>query len=539
MNKLTPYVLFCITLAAGLINLDWGLQTRDRFIQVFGTVENFHRIQKEYKEKQAAGTLIYYDEMVHGRSNMVVQYSYAGDEHFVMESIKNLDPKKLQFDPRFYMYGGGFIYTEAAFLQLAAWLNYIKIVRDFDYYKTHPEQIGRAYYVFRLAVVLFGTVGIMLMWWLAGRCFGPGVGLLTWILLMGMPLTHQVTHTAEPHIFVLPLFLLSLCGCLRSLSGGLTRNHVLAAVFAGFAIGTQATSLYIVCPFFMALLLNMKQKRISLPGVLKHLCLYTAVSLAAFFLLNPFYLLNLQGLSKALDRGTGLNLFQGMKLWADSQLSWPLLIVFCVAIIYGLLKCRGSRTMILLMSCIVPAVITYFITNAHMPYVYAGVAVLGAVSARMLIDLYRRLPGNVRAAAVAAALVLFLIFPVGRSTYYLVNFTASNHDAAGHWINKNVSAGTTIGIRFPPSLWDCVPFNYHNYRLVDYHSLTPDSPDLPAVLIAQSNSSIPESIAPLYEAVKTYPPPSLFGVHYRLKGELLALIARTTVIYRLRTDTEQ
>ena len=36
---------------------------------------------------------------------------YPGDDAFILKALRNLDPEKLDFDPNYYMYGGGFVYS--------------------------------------------------------------------------------------------------------------------------------------------------------------------------------------------------------------------------------------------------------------------------------------------------------------------------------------------------------------------------------------------------------------------------------------------
>ncbi len=532
MQKYVSYLIIPITFTVFLISLDWGLPTQDRFKQVFGTENNFENRKKEYQLKESTGTLTPYDQIIYGRSNLAVSFPYAGDEHYVLDGLRKLNPYKLKFDPGYYMYGGGFMYTEAAFLQLASWVKFLKIVRDFDYYKKHPEEVGKAYFVMRFAVVVFAATGIFLVFCLARKFFGYPVAFLSWFILFVMPMTHQATHTAEPHIFVLPFFILSFYFCLNSMAGNQKKNCLLAAVFSGLTIGTQATSLYIVCPFGMSLYVNYRNKRMDKNGLLKSILLYSGVSIAVFFLINPFYLINYKGMIADLTRGSGNQLVINFKSWASSQLSWFLMFLFPVTAGYGVFKARKNKVFAVFMSCIVPGIAVYFLTNYHMPYVYSTAALLSVLTAFMLCEIFKNMKKSLRAVFAGVVLLLLVVFPLGRSVYYYLNFTSENSDAAGRWINQNVIPGTVIGVFYPPSLWDCVPFNYHNYKLVDYRQLDTVDSDLPKFIITSAQPpSLPPEIISLYEVEKMYKPRSLFGHHYKLKGELQALIAKTTIIY--------
>ena len=545
MRKISPFFVLLVTIVVLTINYNWGLPSEKRVELLFGDKEKLKlkipellQTKKRFEKPRDSRTVYHswkdekmsHSDLVNKGFMEFLLIPYAGDERFVLKSISNLNPYKLQFDPKHYVYGGGFIYTAAVFLQSASWLSLVNIFPEERYYMANPGEMGKIMTVLRLMVVLFAALGISFFYFISRKYFNEKSAFLAWAIILICPLTVQLSHTVEPHIFVVPFFLLSMYFCMKSLTSNIIKSYIYAAIFAGLTIGTQATSIYIVFPFFVSLISNYHNKRITFKDITHYLLIYILLSLLAFFFINPYYLINYKGFISELRLGGGRTVFSDFRFWAPYQTSWFLVILFIFATIYYLFKKRTRYTNILL-AAIIPGIFVYVITHYFMSYIYSIIPLLALLSAMMLIDLYNKLTGKMKVGFVVVTVVLFLISPGARSVYYFRNFTAENRYSAGAWINEHAPPGSKVGIFFPPTVWDCVPFKFKNYKLIDYREIDFNRNDqLPDVIFYMDNI-LPDLLKKKYRLSKEYYPKKIFGHDFELVGDLHALIAKPLRIY--------
>jgi hypothetical protein len=76
-------------------------------------------------------------------------YSCQPDENTLLMALARMKPSKGDFDPKFYQYGGLFVYPVGAMLKLAGIFHFVKITPNVAYYIDHPEEFGRFYVVAR------------------------------------------------------------------------------------------------------------------------------------------------------------------------------------------------------------------------------------------------------------------------------------------------------------------------------------------------------------------------------------------------------
>jgi len=458
--------------------------------------------------------------------------SWAGDDNTPIRAISNLNPYKLKFDPHFYTYGGGFIYTGAVFIQIAAWLKLVVAIPAQEYYLINPEEFGKIFTVLRFMVMLFATLGIYLIFHIAKEKFNYSIALLSWGIVLAIPETQVSARVIEPHLFVLPFFMLSFYYNVKSIEADIRKNYILAAIFTGFTIGTQSLGFYIVFAFFASLVINYKKKLINLSMAAKYFIMYAFISTCVLLLLNPFYIINYKGFLSEFKYGSG-DFFNAYNLLAPYQISWFLFILFICAIFFHLIRYRKNEYSVISLACIIPAIFVYLGTNNYMQYIYSSLPLITILAAVMLRDIFFLIRGVKKVIFTVAIMVLFILYPLGRSAYYIINFTAENRESAGEWINEQIPAGSTIAMRYPPTLWDGVPFKFYDYKVVDYRKIDPNQ-TLPFAVILL-NAELPKSIKAHYVLAKDYFPVSILGYRYVLAGEIHALIAKTIKIYRRRS----
>jgi hypothetical protein len=287
----------------------------------------------------------------------------------------------------------------------------------------------------------------------------------------------------------------------------------------------------VVGAFFASLILLCKRHTLNRRRALREFATYALISGLTVLLVNPYYVLNWDGFLATIQKGIGNQVFNDAPFWAPYQLSWFVLLLFCGVAAHQATLVRSSDFSVLSLACALPAAFVYAATGHIMAYVYCGVALLSIMSAVSIVLAFRWLTGFAKWATMGIVTVLFLVFPVGRSAYYVQNYTAERREAAGAWINEHVEPGLGIGLYYPPRVWDAVPFRFQDYKLVDFRRLGPGQ-ELPDYLLL-SAARPPEDLAFFYELAVEFLPSALLGYHYELAGETHALIAKTIRIYRL------
>ena len=537
MNKkyVFDFLVIFITFFVLLINFSWGLPNNKRLELVGGKNSVGNNLSGVIRagNKNALLDTFTYKETIHRAVFRSLLASWAGDDNIAIRAISNLNPYTLKFDPQQYIYGGGFIYTGAVFIQLASWLNLVNAIPNKEYYLMNPEEFGKIYTVLRFMVVLFATLGIYMVFYITKEKFDYTIALLSWGIILVIPETQASARVIEPHLYVLPFFILSFYYILKSTEEDTRKNYILSAIFSGITIGTQSLGFYIIFAFFASLIINYKKQLINLRTTAKYFIMYAFVSTCVVLLLNPFYIINYRGFLENFYYGSGNVIFKSLKIWAHYQISWFLLILFICAILFHLFRYKKNIFSVISLACIIPAIFVYLGTNNIMQYIYSSLPLMAVLAAVMLRDIYSSIYGAKIIFYIVATVILFIISPLGHSVYYIFNFNVENRESAGEWINDNIPAESTIAMRYPPTLWDGVPFKFYDYKVVDYTKINKKQILPDAVIL--SNADLPESIKIHYDLVKEYLPESILGFRYVLKGEIHALIAKTIKIYRLRS----
>ena len=528
---------------------DWGLPSTERARIIFEDKSEHYdsvaSLEATYKaEKEKTGKKIYidnYTEYVESMSyeaaiNMgIARYltvPYAADDAFVLKAIKNLDPYKYDFDPNFYIYGGGLIYASALALKISELSGYVLLNQDIAFYLKNPEMMGRIYKVLRVLVLIFSVIGISFVYMYTVKNHGQVVAILSTILMLINPESMASSHAIEPHMYTLLFFALSLLYAYKYyMSNALTYDFIPAAIFAGFSIGTQASSMYIVVPVIMSIFIAFRNKTES-HHLIRDIAFYFIIVAAVVILINPYYVINIEGFIQDFYVGMENQVVNNsIKIygWAPYQISMFLLLLFIASFLYSIFILR-KKYVLFYSGIVVPAIIIYFITGQIMQYIYPSIMVFSILSAVVLLDIYNRLFQPFKRYFLVLVFFLMILSPGVRSLYYAINYSYDNRAYAGKWVKNNIDVNSSIGITFPPTNYDTVPFNYKKYKLIDIDSIISNK-DMPKYIITV-NKKLTENIKSYYGLVKEFKPNSIFGYHPVLKGEVAAIYAKTVKIYK-------
>lgn len=242
------------------------------------------RVEVDFRKQ--GGTLFFYNYLRH--------YYLCGDdpdESGVWNAIGNLKPHKLQFNPHYVSYGGGYFYTLAAYLKTLSLLNVVELVPDMKYYFANPDEMGKLYTAARSWSALIGALGILLLAYAVYRRTGSALwSLAAAALLFSSPTIVCVSKLMKPHLLVLALTVVVLVLIDKYLEEKDNRYLLASLAACGAAAGTVIyggiLALYPVLAY-----VNAWEKARGWRTTLKELAQGSAALAAAFLFLNPYWLL--------------------------------------------------------------------------------------------------------------------------------------------------------------------------------------------------------------------------------------------------------
>jgi 4-amino-4-deoxy-L-arabinose transferase-like glycosyltransferase len=152
----------------------------------------------------------------------------------------------------------------------------------------HPAEV---YALARVAAALLGVAALWLLYLTGARLFGRAVGLLAAAIEAVAFLPAFYSHLALNDVPTLAPLTLSLLGTAGVVRNGRARDYALAGVGLGLACATKYTAGIALVPFVAAVavrLLDDERAKAAALGV----ALAGALALAAFFVANPYSLLD-------------------------------------------------------------------------------------------------------------------------------------------------------------------------------------------------------------------------------------------------------
>ena len=211
-------------------------------------------------------------------------YSNQPDEMITFRALSRMRPGRDDFDPRFFQYGGAWVYPVGAMLKVASLFRLVQIHGDVAFYLDHPEVFGRYYVVARLYSAAWGLLGVLLMFELSSAWTGRDwAGVFAGAIYGVMPVVVNAAHEAKPHLAGSVLVLATLWAATRFLDGGNRKWAWLAAVSAGLAVSMVWTAAIAV-----AVLPVMVWLAPPLPRRLRYAVVLVAGSVAVFIVCNPY-----------------------------------------------------------------------------------------------------------------------------------------------------------------------------------------------------------------------------------------------------------
>ena len=288
----------------------WGLPTSATDDLLFGgdspwPAERYHAAGKtEERRSRAAGAdtdldpLAQTDRIVDltaddkARADILLRYrlySRQPDEVITFMALQQMNPRSLDFDPKLYQYGGGYIYLIGAVVGLTSLLGITHLTSDVGVYLAEPEQFARFYVAARFVSLVFGALTLVAVTRLARRAGGRTAGWIALVCAACCPVFFTAVLKAKPHLPSVCLVLWASLCALEYYTHGRRRDAVGTGLAGGYAFGLVLTGIAAAL-LWPALLVA---RRDNTRRAARHLVLAGGLALLVYLLTNPFIPYNL------------------------------------------------------------------------------------------------------------------------------------------------------------------------------------------------------------------------------------------------------
>ncbi|MCM8770007.1 MAG: hypothetical protein NC911_10155, partial [Candidatus Omnitrophica bacterium] len=391
--------------------------------------------------------------------------SYGADEHRALVALSRMNPGKWQFDPRFYEYGGAYLYPLAVFLKVCSWFRFIRLSPNMSFYLQFPEEMGKIFAAARAFGGIGALLAILFFSLLMRRLLANRLhSFLLSACFSVMPVFVLWSFHLKPFSFAIIWVALTLYFVCEYQEKQQTFSIWLASIWAGLAMGTVLSYGYIFWGVILAIVFwssyPAKRRRLFIQGSL--------LFLTTFILTNPYAICHWREFVQEIlflrkywhTGGIRENFTFFFRYTLLAGIGLPLYIIFGLSIGFNLLY-RREQTDWFWLFFLLPGWL-YFacVTGYWMHYSFFLYPVLVIITARSLSKLRMGTGLN----------LLFTLVTIWTAayTYTLTQLYRGENvrTLAGRWINQTIPPGDRIGMSESPSPWRTPPFRFLDYHLV-------------------------------------------------------------------------
>ncbi len=422
--------------------------------------------------------------------NSIALHSYHPDEPKIIMAISNMNPSKLDFNPKFFIYPSLYIYLVAIALKVSSLLGFLILTHSKEFYFANVDQIGSIYLVGRLITAMFGIGTVYLAYIIGGKLYtDKNVAILAAFFLAITPAFVVHSHFMTVDVSATFWILLAIFFSSKIYEHNNYKWYILAGLATGLATSTKYYAVLVILSVASAHYISKSDKggHLNFLRALfnKRMLASYSFALLGFIITSPYTILAPKdfynegilvwfdtiflggSITKeirlfALDRGIG---------WLDylvnvlpTGMGWPFYLLCLCGVIYAIVNREKSD--FLMFSWLLP----YFLiigvfSSRHVRYSIPLLPIFSIFAARLVFRISRKLkPGVLRYgwAVVVAFVVLFT------SAYSLshvkVMMGKDNRDFAAEWIKDHVKPGSIIGVGWSPSFYS-VPLDPHKFQI--------------------------------------------------------------------------
>ncbi|NOZ20343.1 MAG: phospholipid carrier-dependent glycosyltransferase [Planctomycetes bacterium] len=480
---LAPLFFAGMALVVGVIGIGWGVPSMERNRLYYSLGQDAPEVPREIVENSwkhfpefgwlddNKGPENLQGKEGFKRSLFNPIRSYHPDEYVVFKTLANMNPGRLDFDPKFYAWPSFFIYLVAIVLKLCSVVGLVHLTTDIKHYFQHPGDMARLYLIGRGVVVLFGMGSVAVMYLVGKKLKGARCGFVAAAVLLASPAFVVNTHYMTADLPMMCFALLTILFCLHIADKPSKRWYLLAGASAGLCAGMKYTGAVILFTLVYAHVLAWIRQKGARH---KWLGLSLLLAVACFCLMNPFHILRFSKVLRILSWESEYIYQPG------AQTSWLLIpgrILLCglgVAVPFmalaGLLRFALAKR---LPDLIVASGFVVYLAMAHVssPFLrhYLVLVPFVVLLASLLVaDVSNRLSSarGRRCVAIIGGLVL-LVPCLPTSLGMLSDFASTNvRTRGGRFIAEHFEKGSKVAVIAEPWQFDCPPLDLQKYKLI-------------------------------------------------------------------------
>jgi hypothetical protein len=399
--------------------------------------------------------------------------SSAVDEERTLIGLGRINPKKLDFNPKVYSYGGSYLYPVGFLYFLMKSAGLLHVSHNFAYYMQNPTQIARMYVAGRLLNLMALIATLILLALLGGMLSGPTAGTFA-MLAYGFStviLNHAIVM--KPHVFTAFWIALATWLLVLYVQRRERRLLVLSVLVAGYAVGSSVSAA------LMGLLYPVLLYERGRESWLVKVCLGAAVTMVAvYFLMNPYTILDWKGYHTAMS-AFGVEFRLGFGLWKLppyvqglylNAYTFPVGLFGLVFMLWCAVRRPGPLQRLGL--CMV-ALILFFGTYHDSVRVTQFLGPLIALFAGIAVNDWIVSPLRTRK-LLRSALVVLLFLPGALLAGLFARDTIFDehwYEPTARWVkDAHIGPGTTIGTVTTLDPVDLPPFPFLHAHMVDMSS---------------------------------------------------------------------
>lgn len=401
-------------------------------------------------------------------------YSVEADEVVSIIALARVRPNQGDFDPKFYQYGGAYLYPLGAWYFCLSKLGVLTIA-PLDQLLANPEQIDRIWIAGRAFVLIAVTVSALLLFMLLSKLAPPPVALAGLVIYLFCPATIMFSQVIKPHWYAL----LWVNAALLILARAYLRNQLplreeLALAGAiGLCVGSASTYFLLAVLLWGALAFAVVSRGLQSATLVR-------VPLIAFLVLlltNPYYVLNWRAMlaeRAALESWFAPALsFDALVLFVRNSLLAGFGIAFVVLmlavaiwkLVAGPLPAR-LFAIGLLVPILIVATLTSNMSYWHVNFRYAPYL----LPAALLYLAILRWPYRTTILSLTAAATILQAAPLKLAYFDENSDSHSTRLSAAKWIDSNIPRGEAVCT----ANTSLVPFDVPPFRIDQYRINSPD-----------------------------------------------------------------
>jgi 4-amino-4-deoxy-L-arabinose transferase-like glycosyltransferase len=298
--------------------------------------------------------------------------------------------------------------------------------------------------------VIPGTICIGLIYSLYKKLFSSNKGALFTAAVIAFSFLNVLnSHYIYVDMFVSLFVILGLLQMVKTMNTPSLKNYIFLGVIIGLATGTKYNAGILIAPFFLAHLFICKSKKESILN--KKFILSIISSIAAFFLVNPFALLDFKFFINSLMKQGGSESYIGwvhhIRYSLRESIGLPLLILGLFGLLTLFIKDRRKAILLFLLPAIFYLHLVFF--SQHFPrYALPLLPFFAIWSAYFLFEyLLPRIKRSVLKFAIIGLSFLIFIPLVAKSIKADLLFSSQDTriDAA-KWIKDNIDIHSKIAL---------------------------------------------------------------------------------------------